>query len=91
MFFRIFVPQPRGPVQTATLPVTMATASRSAGSAMAKRSVLMDLMNRRPLVVSLALDLSFLTCIFMLASCWAHVSRPEDTLCRALWGVGGSW
>lgn len=53
MLCLIFVPQPRGPAQTATLPVIMATASRSGGSVTARRSVLMDLMNRRPRVVSL--------------------------------------
>lgn len=53
--FLIFVPQPRGPVQTATLPVTMATASRSGGSVTARRSVPMDLMSQRLPVVSLAL------------------------------------
>lgn len=50
----IFVPQPRGPAQTATSPVIMATASRSGGSATARRSVPMALMNRRPRVVSFA-------------------------------------
>lgn len=54
MLFLIFVPQPRGPAQTATLPVTMATASRSGGNVTARRSVLMDLMSQRPPVVSLA-------------------------------------
>lgn len=36
----------------------------------------MDLMNLKPLVVSLALNLSFLISIFVLASCQAHV-RPS--------------
>lgn len=51
----LFTPQPRRPVWTATSPVTMATASLSGGSVMARRSVLMAPMSLRPLAVSPAL------------------------------------
>lgn len=48
----LLTPQPRRPVWTATSPVTMATASLSGGSVMARRSVLMAPMSLRPLAVS---------------------------------------